>query len=73
MDAESVYEAAAIALSWLTKDDWAEVVAPGMELEVESMRSTNLVLSIPCSGHRGSDEDGVRIRQRRSIRFTNPL
>jgi hypothetical protein len=69
VDAESVYEAATIALSWLTKDDWAEVVAPGMELEVQvrepATRHTVTVSQIShwCDGVAVSPDE-VRRRKR---------
>lgn len=35
--AESVYEAAAIAVSVLRHDDWADVVGPGTSIDVRAM------------------------------------
>jgi hypothetical protein len=69
VDAESVYEAAATALSYLEKDDWGEVVGPGMELEVlvrsPATRHTVTISQIKrwCDGVAVSPDEVLRRRK----------
>src|SRR5439155_11989308 len=56
--AESIYEAAALGVSALKDDGWADVIAPGTEFEVQVARANHL-----SSAHGAADSSLVRWRR----------
>lgn len=74
MTAESIYEAAALGVSALKSDGWADAIAPGTELEVQVREPTtchrlNTVQQIRrwCDGVAVSPDETLKKRRLKQI------